>query len=305
MVFDYRSKWRRASRALLNKFPKSASPRQTTQSSPPTMKPDNNLPSELIDQILDDPSIDTDSLKACALISRAWLPSARQRLFHRFSIISTKEDYQEFFEILESSPGIAHCVRHFVFTISPITFSNDWILFVSTICSKFTKVETFYFNRFPFISFRDHVNAKLLQSFRPLMQSTTKLVVDGVQFENRDHCYRFFNAFPNITHLDLHNTGFTHEGLEHWEGVRHCFDDFSPEITPSRLRYLRLDECYGDMSQLFEPSTSRLVSLTVQIRMLGRPDHPITISAFPSLEDVELFTFEQDSSVGKYGSFVL
>jgi len=54
------------------------------------------------------------------------------------------------------------------------------------------------------------------------------------------------------------------------------------------------------MSQLFEPSTSELRSLILHIRMLGRPEHPITISAFPSLKNLEFFSFEQDSSAGKY-----
>jgi len=262
----------------------------------------SDLPQELIEYLLDEDIIEFKELKACALVSRRWVRPARLRLFYKFSIDSIIESpqYNVFCDILQSSPGIADCVRNFSFIISPITFSNDWLRLVASICAKFTNVKTFRFIRYHFISFYEHVNRQFLQSLRPIMETATSLTVHDVEFENRNHLYRFISAFPNVTYLNMHNTGCTKWTKRDWEGPRDCFNLFSPQIPRLALRTLHLSECYGDMTQLFQPSTSEIRSLRLHIRMLSRPDHPIGISAFPSLQFVEFFDFEQDSPPGDY-----
>jgi len=70
------------------------------------------VPQDIIDEILDHlaANSDSESLKACALVSRSWIPSCQQHLFHTIDFTSRSMDgWSNTFPVPEESP--AHRVR--------------------------------------------------------------------------------------------------------------------------------------------------------------------------------------------------
>ncbi|CAL1698634.1 unnamed protein product [Somion occarium] len=72
------------------------------------------VPQELIDSIIDELHEDVAALRACALVSSAWLLRSRRGLFHSLTLIcdAHTKDIHEFIRFLRSSYPVGACVRH-------------------------------------------------------------------------------------------------------------------------------------------------------------------------------------------------
>ncbi|KAF9461180.1 hypothetical protein BDZ94DRAFT_855128 [Collybia nuda] len=94
------------------------------------------LPQELIDNVIDHFHDDRPSLKACALVCRAWLSSCRAHIFHSISlqpptvnlrsqIFGTTTDSWRLHKILQTSPEIAQYIRNLL--ICEGIVGKEWI----------------------------------------------------------------------------------------------------------------------------------------------------------------------------------
>ena len=83
-------------------------------------------PQDIIDEILDHLAADSDfqSLRACVLVSRSWVPSCRRHLFHTVDLTWGKMDvWLNAFPVPEESP--AHHFRVLRLTIRGINWFPD------------------------------------------------------------------------------------------------------------------------------------------------------------------------------------
>ncbi|OBZ73453.1 hypothetical protein A0H81_06663 [Grifola frondosa] len=75
----------------------------------------SKLPPELTDRVIDHLHDDARSLRACALVCRAWLPRARYHLFHDISLSLShgrhKLRFERFDRLLECYPHLGYFVR--------------------------------------------------------------------------------------------------------------------------------------------------------------------------------------------------
>ena len=79
------------------------------------------LPQEIIDEILDHLATDFRSLRSCALVSKSWVPSCRQPLFH--TVVLTKvamKGWLQSFPLPEESP--AHLVKNLQIWTGPTDY---------------------------------------------------------------------------------------------------------------------------------------------------------------------------------------
>lgn len=94
------------------------------------------LPQELIDNVIDHFHDDRPSLRACALVCRAWLPSCRSHLFHAISlqpptvnlrtqIFGKTTDSWRLHRMLQTSPVIAQHIRDLV--ICEGIVGKEWV----------------------------------------------------------------------------------------------------------------------------------------------------------------------------------
>ena len=84
------------------------------------------IPQDIIDEILDHLAADSDieSLRACALVSRSWVPSCRLHLFHTLDLTWGRMHRCFYaFSVLEESP--AHYVRALRISIEGINWFPD------------------------------------------------------------------------------------------------------------------------------------------------------------------------------------
>ena len=65
------------------------------------------VPPEIVDQIIDYFHNDPNTLKACSLVAREWIPSARLHLFAKLSFSSARDE-SRFKELVSSSPNLLH-----------------------------------------------------------------------------------------------------------------------------------------------------------------------------------------------------
>ncbi|KAJ7664698.1 hypothetical protein B0H17DRAFT_1019602, partial [Mycena rosella] len=64
----------------------SIAPTQEATESPTAIPSTCRLPLELVDYTIDFAHLDQDTLYACSLVCKAWLPSARYHLFSRITL---------------------------------------------------------------------------------------------------------------------------------------------------------------------------------------------------------------------------
>lgn len=226
------------------------------------------LPIELVESIIDLLD-DTPSLRACALVTRAWLPSLRRRLFHTTSF-DTKFNYVAFIAMLEVSSGIADCIRHLRLTAlkrisspwGPRPIPNqDYLTGMTALCSKLSNVHTLHLVDFTFQLVSPEKLASLLISFGAIMATSTHLLLDQVSFARADEIRRFIGAFPNLTDLSLTRSSDAH----YMNVLKNSPYDVLSETSnaPPRLGSLRMFRCSGDIVRPV------LQACTLQLRHLA------------------------------------
>lgn len=75
-----------------------------------------SLPIELLRPILSNLATDHQSLKACALVARFWLPEARRLLFHTIRL-TENSDYPDLINLF-TNPGLESYVQKISFSLS-------------------------------------------------------------------------------------------------------------------------------------------------------------------------------------------
>ncbi|KDQ58640.1 hypothetical protein JAAARDRAFT_128336, partial [Jaapia argillacea MUCL 33604] len=85
------------------------------------------FPQELVDNIIDHLHGDIIMLRACALTSRHWLPTARYHIFHRISIW-TDIDLARFLHLLHTAPHTAPYISILSLGECPDTWAQHLLL---------------------------------------------------------------------------------------------------------------------------------------------------------------------------------
>ncbi|KAJ6493188.1 hypothetical protein C8R45DRAFT_1212621 [Mycena sanguinolenta] len=105
----------------------------------------SDLPQELVDKIVGEVKDDEDSLRTCALISPAFVPSTRQHLFASVRLLG--HNLHPFQALIDSSPFVASHVRRL--TISVIS-SQSGILFAPGTLAQLPNLTHLYTHDDPF-----------------------------------------------------------------------------------------------------------------------------------------------------------
>ncbi|EPT00410.1 hypothetical protein FOMPIDRAFT_1049731 [Fomitopsis schrenkii] len=83
------------------------------------------LPLEIVDMIIQNVDVwQEDTLRSCSIACRAWLPSGRARLFESIRLTRPTQ-VRSFFDLLQSSPGLANYVREFALELESMEEYDD------------------------------------------------------------------------------------------------------------------------------------------------------------------------------------
>lgn len=161
---------------------------------------------ELIDRVIDHLHDDEETLRACSLVARSWLPASRFHLFQTLYIFNERE-FWALVELLQKNPGLGSHVRELALdilydsygnaepwirppvdispltahipTIEVLTLSDDWTRYGepnrTVILDSFRKVRTLTIMASNFYSIQDLLT--LLRSF-PLLERLNLDYVD-------------------------------------------------------------------------------------------------------------------------------
>lgn len=206
----------------------------------------DDLPQEIVDQIIDNLHLDFKALKACSLTCHRWLPSAKCHL-PLFMLIKTRTELKLLLEVLELSFSPVKRLQ--------LHISNLGWPILNTIHAPLWR-------RFKHL---DHLSIsapdtptvgspleKLMENFPTI----TSLTIINAHFDSLHRLLRCLRIFPRLTHLQL-------VGVQ-WDTNKSGPED-DPAQAPSILRHLTM--CRMNWRNIFEEML--LLDTTLQIRNLS------------------------------------
>ncbi|KAJ7189170.1 hypothetical protein C8R46DRAFT_1184346 [Mycena filopes] len=185
-----------------------------------------DLPQELVDQIVSELEDDPTSLRTCALVAPAFLPSSRERLFTTVRV--TASNLFAFGKLIESSPAVAAYIRRLDVptTDRPAVLSVALIALLPNLTHLSSHCDPFDFRHL------SHSEARVLEGASARLTSVTVLI-------NRlwplPAWAAFLNACPALTTLSVHADA---NGWGTWtaQGVA----ELPMPVPPAGSRALRL-----------------------------------------------------------------
>lgn len=263
----------------------------------------SNIPPDIIelifDLIQDSNSIlesgDTSPhpLKPCALVCRAWIGPARQRLFRckRFVKLKdpeTEDNFAEFLTILQSSPGIAECVREVCFWNN--FWCPRWILDLAEICTKFRNVQSVdIFSSRLFTTLDELTIRSFPACFQLIGETATKLMLRNLKIQGKAELHQVLVMLPNLAKTSSSFVTLDNESDEIGN---------PPRAYPN-LHDLQFTDCDPIYCGVFLQPTivPRLRQLTLSYKWEG-PQYAFDSSGtLPSLESLYLHGSHDESPI--------
>ena len=171
------------------------------------MSPHIRLPPELWDQAIDHLWNDPDTLRACSLTCKDWLPSSRYHLFRNVRLRHS-DDVTRFRALLDSNPTIAPCVRKLSLSANYDRSSPDgaareddaWVNSAAELFPMLRHVTTLALARVRWHALTGRTRA----AFMGLFKSVRQLFLFEVSFDTSRDVVAFLSSFPALRELYFH-----------------------------------------------------------------------------------------------------
>ncbi|TBU35415.1 hypothetical protein BD311DRAFT_1947 [Dichomitus squalens] len=228
----------------------------------PNMPSCIRLPPELCDQTIDHLWDDLESLRACSLTCKDWLPGSRYHLFRNVRLRHS-DDVTRFRALLTSSPGIAPCVRKLSLSADYDRSAEDgaareddaWVNSAAELFPMLQHVTTLALARVRWHALSGDTRA----AFAGLFKSVRQLFLFEVSFDASRDVVAFLSAFPALQELYFQAVSWANDSPS-------PFDDPGAELRPDAM----LDTSRMQLSYLFlDPKSSPTL---VTEWLLQRPD---------------------------------
>ncbi|KAH9848854.1 hypothetical protein C2E23DRAFT_878458 [Lenzites betulinus] len=172
------------------------------------------LPPELCDETIDYLWDDVDSLRACSLTCKAWLPCSRFHLFRNVRLRHA-DDVFRFRSLLTSSPGIAPCVRKLSLSADYIGAGPDgtaqeddtWVNGAATLLPLLHHITTLGLARVRWHALSPETRA----AFAGVCRSVQQLFLFEVSFDASRDVVAFLSGFPALRELYFHAVSWKHD----------------------------------------------------------------------------------------------
>ncbi|KAI8982881.1 hypothetical protein BD414DRAFT_463930 [Trametes punicea] len=200
------------------------------------------LPPELCDYTIDYLWDDVESLRACSLTCKAWLPSSRYHLFRNVRLRHA-DDVARFRTLLISAPGIAHCVRKLSFSAdydgataegSPQE-DDAWVNGAAELLPKLNRIDTLGLARVRWHA----LHQKTRSAFADVFRTVRQLFLFEVSFDASRDVISFLSGFPALQELYFQAVSWKHDSPAPFDdpNTPHEF----AEVGSMHLSYLFLD----------------------------------------------------------------
>ncbi|KAI0672680.1 hypothetical protein C8Q78DRAFT_1152127 [Trametes maxima] len=197
------------------------------------------LPPELYDATIDYLEDDVESLRACGLACKTWLPRSR---FHLFRSVRLRhaDDVVRFRALLASAPGVAHYVRKLSLvadyagvTADGAALEDDgWVDDAADLLPLFTGVTTLALARVRWHALNDETRA----AFDGVFKTVHQLFLFEVSFDASRDVIAFLSGFPVLQELCFEAVSWKKDSPSPFEAQ----DEFA-EAGSMHLSYLFLD----------------------------------------------------------------
>ena len=218
------------------------------------------VPPELCDQTIDYLWDDFESLRACSLTCKDWLPGSRYHLFRNVRLRHS-DDVTRFRALLASSPGIAPCVRKLSLSADYDGSEEDgaareddaWVNSAAELFPMLQHVTTLALARVRWHALSGDTRA----AFAGLFKSVRQQFLFEVSFDASRDVVAFLSAFPALQEL-------------YFQAVSWAKDSPSPFDDPGAQPDMMLETSRMQLSYLFlDPKSSPTL---VTEWLLQRPD---------------------------------
>ncbi|KAM5532934.1 hypothetical protein V8D89_013400 [Ganoderma adspersum] len=215
------------------------------------MSPHIRLPPELCDQAIDHLWNDPDTLRACSLTCKDWLPSSRYHLFRNVRLRHS-DDVTRFRALLDSNPTIAPCVRKLSLSAEYDRSSPDgaareddaWVNSAAELFPMLQHVTTLALARVRWHA----LSSRTRGAFAGLFQSVRQLFLFEVSFDASRDVVAFLSAFPALRELYFHAVSWATDSPAPFESESEVgldeplqAADAASEAPRMQLSYLFLD----------------------------------------------------------------
>ncbi|RDX46993.1 hypothetical protein OH76DRAFT_800938 [Lentinus brumalis] len=204
------------------------------------------IPPELCDQTIDYLWDDLESLRACSLTCKDWLPSSRFHLFRNLRLRHA-DDVARFRALLTSSPSIAHFVRKLSLsadydgTTPDGTAREDdgWVNGAAELFPRLHNVTTLALARVRWHA----LSAETRAAFAGVSKSVRQLFLFEVSFDASRDVIAFLSAFPSLNDLYFQAVSWKHDSPSPFDepGTGLQIRDAVQEAGRMHLSYLFLD----------------------------------------------------------------
>lgn len=202
------------------------------------------LPTEIIEIILDFLYDDPRSLAMCSRVGRNWVAACRFHIFHE-SISLTQRSSQQFIALAQHPLStICMFVRGLEFdgalasgdreAISTIQFSHGYCWLVNATAAtmgRFPNLRSLGLTNFDLRDF----SADLISSFSSVFSNVTEFTLTAIEFASVSDVLDLTSTLPNLRHWSLRNV--------QWDDPSFSSTVNFPNV-PSSLQSLQLEDCY-------------------------------------------------------------
>ncbi|KAI0636457.1 hypothetical protein C8Q77DRAFT_1050271 [Trametes polyzona] len=172
------------------------------------------IPPELCDETIDYLWDDIDTLRACSLTCKAWLPASRFHLFRNVRLRHA-DDVFRFRSLLSSAPGVAPCVRKLSLsadyngaTAEGAAQEDDtWVNSAASLLPLLNNISTLGLARVRWHALNDETRA----AFAGVCKSVRQLFLFEVSFEASRDVVAFLSGFPALQELYFQAVSWKHD----------------------------------------------------------------------------------------------
>jgi hypothetical protein len=174
-----------------------------------TLMSSSRLPAETVDTIIDHLHADKQSLLACGLTCKQWLPSSRCHLFS--DIILNQQRVGSFLEILESaSTDIALMVRRLVLhDFAEMDWRGGEPIELSAMYKRMQHVFTLL-HRVKQLRLSKSYSRVVTAGMVSALNSVRELEMVNMRFAEEEHAFEFIYAFPLLQSLSIVESNWTY-----------------------------------------------------------------------------------------------
>ncbi|KAJ7603231.1 hypothetical protein DFH06DRAFT_1394327 [Mycena polygramma] len=267
------------------------------------------IPQELIDTIIeeiplsdsqypfityrdesDESTLLVETLKACALVSRAFLRPTQTRLFHAVGLDLTRNgdhSHRRFSQLLLDRPHLRTYVRHLQLTYTP---ANDDAELISRLLSSLTCLESIKLHGrgFEWSGQSLQVKASLLAALsRPNLRHITLV---EVKFTSASELHAVLKNCVGMKHLELLGIQFVnHDGLNMYTTAA---DPCTPSIALDSVALLGLDS--ADVDSVLQAFTAIDITHLRFLKLIQTAPENILRANVSTVQRVEILFVRHD-----------